>query len=34
MYAAIAKQLGLGTDAVKAAFEANRPAKQGPPPAP
>jgi protein-disulfide isomerase-like protein with CxxC motif len=34
MYAAIATQLGLGTDAVKAAFEANRPAKQGPPPAP
>jgi hypothetical protein len=34
MYAAIAKQLGLSTDAVQAAFEANRPAKQGPPPAP
>ena len=27
MYAAVAKELGLTTDAVKAAFEANRPAK-------
>jgi hypothetical protein len=28
MYAAVAKELGLSTDAVKAAFEANRPAKK------
>jgi hypothetical protein len=34
MYAAIAEQLGVSSDAVKAAFEANRPAKQGPPPTP
>ena len=27
MYAAIAKELGLTSDAVQAAFEANRPAK-------
>jgi len=30
-HAAIAKQLGLSSDAVEAAFDANRPAKQGPP---
>lgn len=31
MYAAVAKELGLSTDAVKAAFEANRPAKPAKP---
>jgi hypothetical protein len=34
MYAAVAKQLGVSSDAVKAAFEANRPANHEAPPAP
>ncbi|HEX4344856.1 MAG TPA: hypothetical protein VHZ31_04780 [Solirubrobacteraceae bacterium] len=33
MYAAIATSLGLSSDAVQAAFAANRPARHGPPPA-
>lgn len=32
MYAAIGASLGLRSDAVQAAFEANRPARHGPPP--